>query len=48
MLFVKEERAHVRAELPGLSVPELGRELGRRWNLLGSQAKTPYETLARQ
>ncbi len=46
-LFCSEERATVQAMLPGLSLTELARELGRRWNLANTAERTPYEALAR-
>jgi hypothetical protein len=36
----------IRAELGNLTVPELGKELGRRWGLLDAAAKLPFEQAA--
>jgi hypothetical protein len=33
--------------LPGLSLTELARELGRRWNLADTAERAPYEAMAR-
>jgi hypothetical protein len=46
-LFCSEERAAVQAMLPGLSLTELARELGRRWNLADTAERVPYEAMAR-
>jgi hypothetical protein len=36
IFFATEEGKKVREELPGLSAPDVLREVGKRWNLLVS------------
>lgn len=42
MNFCNEHRADVRAENPGISVPELGRLLGEMWRELSQEEKDTY------
>ena len=41
--FASAARAEVQEELGTRSVPEVARELGRRWVLLHADARAPYE-----
>jgi structure-specific recognition protein 1 len=48
MLFAIKERAAVVAAHPNYKVPEIGRELGKRWRELSEDQKKHYETLAKK
>jgi hypothetical protein len=47
MFFVKDERAKVVAENPGMPVTEVSKVIGTRWKELSAEAKAQYETLAK-
>lgn len=46
MHWAKVTRAAVQSDLGNLSVPEIGKELGRRWAALEPAARLPYQQLA--
>jgi chromatin remodeling complex protein RSC6 len=45
-LFMKEQRAAVSAEQPGLSFAEMSKALGQRWGTLGEAEKAVYRAAA--
>lgn len=47
MFFMKEERAKVVAENPGISVTEVSKVIGSRWKELSADAKAPFDALAK-
>jgi structure-specific recognition protein 1 len=47
MFFVKDERAKVVAENPGMPVTEVSKVIGTRWKELSAEAKAQYEALAK-
>ena len=46
MWFAKETRAELLAENPNISVPEVGKECGRRWKELSPSEKSKYVDMA--
>lgn len=46
--YAKDERAKVRAINPDFSVGEVAKELGRQWNELTEEQKSPYEKSAEE
>ena len=48
MLWSRDARPKVIAELCQLSVPDMGKELGKRWANLDRDQKENYEKMARQ
>ena len=48
MEFSKQERAKVMSDLGNISIGEVGKELGRRWQGLGKEDKDVFEKKARE
>jgi len=48
MLWSKDERTKVIAELGNISVTTVARELGQRWKNIDPEIKTRYEQLAKE
>ena len=48
MLWSKDERTKVIAELGNISVTTVARELGQRWKNINPEIKTRYEQLAKE
>jgi len=46
--YAKDERPNVRSINPDFSVGEVAKELGRKWNELTEQEKSPYEKSAEE
>ena len=46
IFFYIEKRAHVIKECPDMKVPEIGKELGRRWNILEPVERSKYVEMA--
>ena len=46
MCFAKETRAKLLAENPNISVPEVGKECGKRWKELSPSQKSKYVDMA--
>lgn len=46
MFFANENRDIVRAENPGITFGQVGKQLGDKWKALTPEEKTPYETKA--
>lgn len=46
--YAKDERGAVRASNPDFSVGEVAKELGRQWNELTEEMKSPYEKSAEE
>ncbi|KAG7101479.1 Non-histone chromosomal protein 6 like [Verticillium longisporum] len=46
MFFANEQRENVRAEHPGISFGQVGRNLGERWKGLSEKQRAPYEAKA--
>ena len=46
MCFCQETRAKLLKENPSISVPEVGKECGRRWKEISPSQKTKYEQMA--
>lgn len=46
--YAKDERANVRGTNPDFSVGEVAKELGRQWNELTDDQKSPYEKSAEE
>ena len=42
LMFAREERRKVLAEMGNMVVGEVGKEMGRRWGLMDQQAKEKY------
>ena len=46
IFFCTEMRDQVRKDFPGMKVPEVGKELGRRWNSLEATERLKFEQMA--
>jgi len=46
--YAKDERPNVRSINPDFSVGEVAKELGRKWNELSEEEKSPYEKAAEE
>jgi len=49
MLFVKEERTKIVAEMGGMvAIGEVGKEMGRRWSLMDQQERKKYDEMYKE
>ena len=48
LLFAREERSKILADVGAISVGEMGKELGRRWGRLGEEERDRFNQMARK